>query len=213
MYRGRIFSQVYQHARRLPSLNINSLKIDAVEKASFLISHRQQGTIAVEESYVKRFMKAVGLMDQERARLKLTGFFIYECVPVKVLYEEWFEVLELPDTFASWFIVTELHVWLLLVRYMAEDVITTGGKNKIHKGDGHFVRNCIIEALWADVGNRIKFLEGANPTIARKQVTELSEQFQAALVGYDEGIDDDKVLAAADLKWKPQLNWLSIQDH
>ncbi|VVD01621.1 unnamed protein product [Leptidea sinapis] len=197
MYRGRIFSQVYQHARRLPSLNINSLKIDAVEKASFLISHRQQGTIAVEESY----------------RLKLTGFFIYECVPVKVLYEEWFEVLELPDTFASWFIVTELHVWLLLVRYMAEDVITTGGKNKIHKGDGHFVRNCIIEALWADVGNRIKFLEGANPTIARKQVTELSEQFQAALVGYDEGIDDDKVLAAADLKWKPQLNWLSIQDH
>lgn len=39
--------------------------------------------------------------------------------------------------------------------------------------------------------------QGANPTIARKQVSELSEQFQAALVGYDEGLHEDKVLAAA----------------
>lgn len=39
--------------------------------------------------------------------------------------------------------------------------------------------------------------QGANIVIARKQVTELSEQFQAALVGYDEGLEDDKVLASA----------------
>lgn len=41
------------------------------------------------------------------------------------------------------------------------------------------------------------YFQGANPAIARKQVTELSEQFQAALVAYDEGLSDDKVLAAA----------------
>lgn len=93
-------------------------------------------------------------------RLKLTGYFLYECVPDSVAYHEWFEDLELPDTFASWFIVTELHVWLLLVRYMAEDVTpSTSEKKKYVKGDGHFVRNCIIEALWADVTNRIKYLE------------------------------------------------------
>lgn len=81
-------------------------------------------------------------------------------MPERVAYNEWFEDLELPDTFASWFIVTELHVWLLLVRYMAEDVTpSTSEKSKYVKGDGHFVRNCIIEALWADVTNRIKFLE------------------------------------------------------
>lgn len=39
--------------------------------------------------------------------------------------------------------------------------------------------------------------QGANPAIARKQVTELSEQFQAALVAYDEGLSDDRVLASA----------------
>jgi hypothetical protein len=48
-----------------------------------------------------------------------------------------------------------------MVRYMAEDVTSTPNKDKKQyvKGDGHFVRNCMIEALWADVGNKIKLLE------------------------------------------------------
>lgn len=43
----------------------------------------------------------------------------------------------------------------------------------------------------------LSIFQGANPAIARKQVSELSEQFQAALVGYDEGITEDRILAAA----------------
>lgn len=234
------FSTKIDYARPcVTSLCINSVNI------------RQQATVAVNDSYIKKFMKAVGWLDQERTRLKLTGYFLYECVPDSVSYEEWFEHLELPDTFASWFIITELHVWLLLVRYMAEDVTSTTSEKKNYvNGNGHFVRNCIIEALWADVANRIKFLEGANPAIARKQVTELSEQFQASLVAYDEGLYEDKILAAAvwrrfyslseevkaehvvkiihfirhqlfeldkipseKLRWKPEINWLSILKH
>ncbi|GBP60804.1 Ubiquinol-cytochrome-c reductase complex assembly factor 1 [Eumeta japonica] len=92
-----------------------------------------------------------------------------------------------------------------MVRCMAEDLITSNkdkksaiGTEKTYvKGSGLFIRNCVIEALWADVANRIKFLEGANITTARKQVSELSEQFQAALIGYDEGLEDDRALAGA----------------
>lgn len=92
--------------------------------------------------------------------MKLTGYFLYEGIPDKVQYDEWFEKLELPDTFASWFIITELHVWMLMVRYMAEDIaVSATEKKKYTKGDGHFVRNCIIEALWADVANKIKLIE------------------------------------------------------
>ncbi|XP_032513067.1 ubiquinol-cytochrome-c reductase complex assembly factor 1 [Danaus plexippus] len=230
-------------------------KIDYARPCSGILSpkpinSRQQCTATIKETYLKKFMNAVGWMDQDRTRLKLTGYVLYESVPDKVAYNEWFEKLELPDTFASWFIVTELHVWMLLVRYMAVDISSATGKKKYVKGDGYFVRNCIIEAQWADVGNRIKMLEGANPAIAKKQVTELSEQFQAALVGYDEGLNDDRVLAGAiwrrfysmsddvkaenvekivhfirhqlseldkipseSLRWKPQLEWLSILDH
>ncbi|XP_013165161.1 PREDICTED: ubiquinol-cytochrome-c reductase complex assembly factor 1 [Papilio xuthus] len=181
----RRFSTIVNYARPL-ILNNKVSKI------------RDYSSIAVEDSYIKKFMNAVGWMDQSRTRLKLTGYFLYESVPEKVAYQEWFEKLDLPDTFASWFVVTELHVWLILVRYMAEDVTSiTNDKKKYVKGDGHFVRNCVIEALWADVAMRVKLLEGANPAIARKQVTELSEQFQAALVAYDEGLSDDKIMASA----------------
>lgn len=47
-----------------------------------------------------------------------------------------------------------------MVRYMAEDMtLSASEKKKFVKGDGHFVRNCIVEALWADVANKIKLLE------------------------------------------------------
>ncbi|XP_023942443.2 ubiquinol-cytochrome-c reductase complex assembly factor 1-like [Bicyclus anynana] len=249
MNRSRILSKIFWRHR--PFSQIDYARPCSVTLGTNPLIIREQCTVILKDSYIKKFMKAVGWMDQERTRLKLTGYFLYECVPDKVAYAEWFEDLELPDTFASWFMITELHVWLLLVRYMAEDAMATGtDKKKYVKGDGHFVRNCIIEALWADVGNRIKLLEGANPAIARNQVTELSEQFQASLVAYDEGLSDDKVLAGAawrrfyslsedvkaehvarivhfirhqlsildkipseDLRWKPQIDWLSIRNH
>lgn len=96
-------------------------------------------------------------------RLKLSGYFLYECIPEQVDYVGWFSKCHLPDTFSSWFYVTELHVWLLMVRCMAEDVaLEPSQKEKYVRGDGYFIRNCIVEALWADVGNRIKLLEVRN---------------------------------------------------
>lgn len=99
-------------------------------------------------------------------RLKLTGYFLYENITANVNYIDWFRELELPDTFASWFIITELHVWMLMVRYMAEDITVTSAEKSIYvKGDGHFVRNCIIEAMWADVATKIKLLEVRNSLV------------------------------------------------
>ncbi|PZC86687.1 hypothetical protein B5X24_HaOG206249 [Helicoverpa armigera] len=196
MFRSRAISRVLWQQRGC--ININYARPCVSGLCITKSNTRNLNTVAVEESYVKKFMNAIGWMDQSRTRLKLTGYFLYEGIPENVSYADWFESLELPDTFVSWFTITELHVWLLMVRYMAEDIVLpTGDKKKYIKGDGHFIRNCIIEALWADVANKIKLLEGANPAIARKQVSELSEQFQAALVAYDEGLSDDKVLAAA----------------
>ncbi|CAD0197456.1 unnamed protein product [Chrysodeixis includens] len=196
MFRSRAISRLLCHHRVTNTTNYARPCVNNV--CIIRDQTRNLNTVTVEDSYVKKFMNAVGWMDQSRTRLKLTGYFLYESIPYKVAYADWFESLDLPDTFASWFNVTELHVWMLMVRYMAEDVaLQVSEKKKYIKGDGHFVRNCIIEALWADVGNKIKLLEGANPAIARKQVSELSEQFQAALVAYDEGLEDDKVLAAA----------------
>lgn len=52
----------------------------------------------------------------------------------------------MPDTFYSWFLVTELHVWMVMVRLMAEGE------------EGKFTRNALVEALWEDTETRSKKL-------------------------------------------------------
>lgn len=96
----------------------------------------------------------------------------------------------MPDTFNSWFLVTELHCWLILTRVMNEGAET--GE------DGRFIRNCIVEAMWSDVQQRSKKLTADNPSACRQQISVLAEQFQATLINYDEGMmSDDKILASA----------------
>jgi cytochrome b pre-mRNA-processing protein 3 len=115
---------------------------------------------------------------------------LYENVADTLNYREFFDEFDMPDTFNSWFLVTELHVWMLLMRVMGEG--PESGQ------DGRFLRNCIVEAMWADVQTRSKKLSLDNPSAARAQVQILSEQFQATLINYDEGLTgDDKSLASA----------------
>lgn len=51
----------------------------------------------------------------------------------------------MPDTFFSWYLITELHVWMLSVRAMAEET-----------EHGRYLRNRIIESMWKDISVRIK---------------------------------------------------------
>ncbi|EDW17954.1 ubiquinol-cytochrome-c reductase complex assembly factor 1 [Drosophila mojavensis] len=145
---------------------------------------------AEDGSILKRVLNKVGFTPNTKARLKVTSHLLYESVADKINYVAFFRDFNLPNTFNSWFLVTELHVWLLMMRSMAEGSET--GE------DGRFLRNCIVEAMWGDVNTRAKKLGANNPSQTRRQIETLSEQFQAALIAYDEGImSDDRVLASA----------------
>ncbi|KAL7734647.1 hypothetical protein ACLKA6_010948 [Drosophila palustris] len=145
---------------------------------------------AEDGGILKRVLTKVGFTPNTKARLKVTSHLLYESVADKINYVAFFRDFNLPNTFNSWFLVTELHVWLLLMRSMAEGSET--GE------DGRFLRNCIVEAMWGDVNTRAKKLGANNPSRTRQQIETLSEQFQAALIAYDEGImSDDRVLACA----------------
>jgi hypothetical protein len=52
----------------------------------------------------------------------------------------------MPDTFHSWFVVTALHVHLLMARLMVEGE------------EGRIVRNAVVEAMWSDVEFKSKLL-------------------------------------------------------
>ena len=55
-------------------------------------------------------------------------------------------VCGLPDSFQSWFLVAQLHVWLCLVRLKRE------GK------DGEFVIRQFVQFFWKDVEERMRVL-------------------------------------------------------
>lgn len=143
-----------------------------------------------EEGILKKVLKKVGFAHNSKSRLRVCSHILYESVADKINYMNFFEYFNLPNTFNSWFLVTELHVWMLLVRSMAEG--SESGE------DGRFLRNSIVEAMWRDVNTRAKKLGAQNPSRTRAQIEILSEQFQAALIGYDEGLmSDDRVLSGA----------------
>lgn len=92
----------------------------------------------------------------------------------------------MPNTFNSWFLVTELHIWMLAVRAMAD------------REFGEVIRNTIIEAMWIDANYRAKKLSPSRLSVIKKQIEEISGQFQYAMLVYDEGLmTDDMRLASA----------------
>lgn len=143
-----------------------------------------------DNNILKRVLNKVGFAPNTKTRLRVGSHMLYENVADKINYLSFFKAFDMPNTFNSWFLVTELHVWMLLVRAMAEG--SESGEN------GRFIRNCIVEVMWGDVNTRAKKLGAHNPSQTRQQIEILSEQFQAALIAYDEGImSDDRVLSGA----------------
>jgi len=139
-----------------------------------------------KKSWTERIFTLGGFLDLMKYKRQLIGYNLYEDITETIDFNGFFADFKLPDTFYSWFVVMELHLWMLMLRYMAE------GK------PGHEIRNNIVEAMWADMNERKSKLQNANVISLKKQTKELSQQFTAAIVGYDEGImSDDKVLAGA----------------
>lgn len=135
----------------------------------------------------------INRLQNPRSKLRAGSTFLYENIADGVNYIDFFKEFQLKDTFNSWFLITELHVWMLCTRVMQE-----GSESK---EDGRLLRNFLVEAMWTDVSTRSKKLGNDNPSLKRKQIEILSEQFQATLISYDEGLwYDDKTLANA--LWK-----------
>lgn len=137
-------------------------------------------------SRFKRFLQKLKIIDLSKSRAHTSGLMSYELIADRIDYDMFYKDFNMPDTFFSWFLVTELHVWMLMVRFMAEGKL------------GHIARNSLVEEMWVDVNNRVKLLGKIVSSVKRKQIDDLSGQFNAAVIAYDEGLlTDDKVLAGA----------------
>ncbi|KAK7460361.1 hypothetical protein BaRGS_00038889 [Batillaria attramentaria] len=119
--------------------------------------------------------------------LNMSGFRMYICCTEMVDHAQFFAELDLPDTFNSWFLVTDLHIWLCMVR------LANLGK------DGRLLRNCLVKALWEDLEERSKQLGNAASLTARREgVRQMADVFHASLFALDEGLlGTDRDLAGA----------------
>ena len=120
------------------------------------------------------------------AKLRSSGYILLTHCAQRPDVVKFFETFNMPDTFYSWFLITEIHVWLLGARLMAEG------------DEGKLVRNSMIEALWVDCDTRAKALGDMSTSARGKHIVAIAEEFQAALFIYDEGLaSSDMALASA----------------
>nr|XP_045597589.1 ubiquinol-cytochrome-c reductase complex assembly factor 1-like [Procambarus clarkii] len=150
-----------------------------LSKMSVTMATQQPGRL-------KKMLKKIGWFDYSKYKLKRSGYLLYGNACDRALASDFFRVCDLPDTFYSWFLVTELHIWMLMVRLMAEGE------------EGRYTRNSLIEALWEDCDARSKKLGSLAQSVRQEQMQSIGSSFQAALFAYDEGLmSDDRVLASA----------------
>ena len=106
-----------------------------------------------------------------RKDLEASGviFSSYCCQGVNV--NDFFDYFDMPDTFYSWFLVTELHMWMVINRIMVSNRID----------DAEFVRQIMITSLWQDCQIRVKLLDNIPMSERKETLTDISMEFQVSI--------------------------------
>ncbi|XP_006639828.2 ubiquinol-cytochrome c reductase complex assembly factor 1 [Lepisosteus oculatus] len=137
-------------------------------------------------------MGFTGPLKYNKWKIKIAALRMYTCCVERINYDDFFEKCSLPDTLNSWFLVAQLHVWMCLVRMRQE------GRA------GKYMCRYIVHSMWEDVEQRGKIM-GIDSVALKASMRAMTQNFYAAIFGYDEGVlSDDRVLAAA--LWRNLFN-------
>ena len=120
----------------------------------------------VKDSWATRMYKKY-IDKTSKRKIKASGYVLSSYCTTAVKLDEFFDFFDMPDTYFSWFLVTELHVWMLSARAMA-------GKTT----EGEVLRNALIEALWKDCQERMKLLVELPSSDRQELVFDIAEEFQ-----------------------------------
>ena len=85
---------------------------------SCVVSEKKEATPALkleQDNFVKRMYNKL-FSGVPVAKLRSSGYILLTICAQRPDIVKFFETFNMPDTFYSWFLITELHVWLLGVR-------------------------------------------------------------------------------------------------
>ncbi|XKL68680.1 hypothetical protein PGB90_006449 [Kerria lacca] len=153
------------------------------------ITLKKPENLTLSKKISKKLLEFVPRKTVDKYRLIQATYVTYEQLMEEVQINEFFEEFNMPDTFASWFTVAELHVYILSARLMKEE--------DVEKDHGMQTRDILTDTFWKDADYRSRSLGPGAHLNRKKQMLILTYQFEAAFYGYDEGIQsNDMVLAA-----------------
>lgn len=132
----------------------NGLNPSPTIGTTFVVSRRfseipSNPSIASENNLGNKALKLVGWLGgfySRKAVLTRSAKVMYECCVEGLDYGKFYEAAGMPDTFQSWFLINQLHVWMCLVRLKPE------GK------DGRYMYRRMVQIFWDDVEERMKVM-------------------------------------------------------
>lgn len=106
----------------------------------------------------------------------------------KMANQFWYESASLPPTFQTWFQITQLHIWLLMVRMRA-----------LPRGTGQHFQQEITNHFFNDAEARLRVVyQIRDGRIIQTYMKDLLLQWRGAVAAYDEALpSEDTVFAAA----------------
>eukprot|EP00045_Choanoeca_perplexa_P003532 m.31742 g.31742 ORF g.31742 m.31742 type:complete len:261 (+) comp12097_c0_seq3:104-886(+) len=183
----RTSTPVFRTAARLPVSRIRPL----IQFKSTSIDDSNQATTPSTQTngLMQRFVQGIGYLGGFYARkqtmLRNAKDLYMTCAEV-AMHPQLYRVCQLPDTFQSWFLVTQLHLYMMMVRLKSEG------------SEGKYVYKQMVVFFWDDVDHRMKSLGDVDRSMVQESTRELFSMFHGLLFAYDEGLEgDDTVLAAA----------------
>lgn len=171
----------------LPQKDISRLKF-----GSSAITNIDQSESPSKLNIFKKLYRKVmpDRLSVSKTTLLRSGATLSSCCTHEVDLETFFKIFDMPDTFYSWWIVTELHAWMLCVRLAV-------GNTK----EGSACRNFMVTELYNDMDAKSKTVADMDRKTRRDVIWDLAEEFKFAMLIYDLGLAGSDVDLANSL-WR-----------
>ena len=154
---------------QLISSNVNSPRFKQSEPPPISALQTQTSSSWFNEK-MKSIYKTVSGGDRvSKKELRSAGFILCTYCTNGANIRDFIEFFDLPDTYFSWFIVTELHIWMISNRVMS-----------IGNDGGEVIRDAMISALWHDCDSRLKNLAEMSSKDRKFVLNDLSQGFQVS---------------------------------
>ncbi|KAI8776877.1 ubiquinol-cytochrome-c reductase complex assembly factor 1 [Biomphalaria glabrata] len=125
-----------------------------------------------------------GRLSVSKQKLISSGVKLYICCSDFIDFSEFVRVVKLPDTFTSWFLLVNLHLWMVNVK------VSQMGK------EGELMKTNMYKAMWNDVERRLNTFKDMTGREKRKSLENYYSDMISSILYYDEGlIGADKDLA------------------